>query len=837
MALSACNGTKTPPTAPTPAGSSSSYSISGVISVQDNAQVDSDTNNIMTDWKSNNSQPQILSTLPMQLIGYLNVAGQGAEGKQKQSGDLVDRFQITALGGERVTLDIPNTTTIDDDNPNRPNLDLYVLDQENQLIVKSVSKSGADETLLIPDLPGVYYIEVRLYQDDKHPGLFDSRTTYKLTIGDYSATVFENDTAWSAEDDFIIGDIIVKEKLHCYNSIINQTDIYQAAQAFQQDTNGQVTLYRFGSHVGSILDIDIAEPSSSNIVNKAYQKSPAVDLKAATLQLAIELNSYPCIEYAEPNYLRQSQIMPSDTMYAKHWQFAKIKLPQAWNISKGSSDIKIAVIDSGIVTSHPDFQNRVSDNGYDFIRNLNSSGDGDGIDSNPEDLGDGVDNPKCMIYNSDRVSSFHGTIVTGVLGASTDNDEGISGIDWYAEIMPLRVLGCLGASDYALSHAIRYAAGLYNQSGIKLSSPVDIINLSLGSPSKGKTLGDAISDAANAGAIIIAAAGNDGTDTPWYPAAFPQVTSVVATDINNQKASFANYGAHIDVAAPGTGIWSTGASYEQNVIVPHYKAYQGTSIATPHVTGIASLMKSVYKAMSPDEFKAILISGNMTDDRGDIGRDDYFGFGLINAQKAVQYAKNINDGSVSVPITPIFHMDQSYINFGSNYSTIKVRATNIGSSNSNLAISEVSSSKNYINVTQSNSSDSTNQYQIQIDRQNLLPGSYSEWVQFSSNAGQKKISLAFNVTDPNKKFYGNAGNLSLYLTNLETNEITKIHIASPDKGEYGFEFNDVVAGSYRLMAGNDLDNNGVLCEAAEACVELPMRVVGSVKGINLTLEY
>jgi serine protease len=860
ISLSACNGeqnkTQIQPTsteqaeqAPIQQGESEitspngSYSISGVISIQGNMLVDSDTNDIRATWKSNNIQPQMLSAPPIQLVGYLNVADQGAAGQQQQQGDLWDRFQISALGGERITLDIPNTSTIDDTNPNRPNLDLYLLDQDNQLIAASISKSGADETLLIPDLPGIYNIEVRLYQDARYPGLFDPKTTYKLTVGDHSANIFDTNTGWSTSDNFIIGDIIVREKQHCENGQSKQDNIRQKAEKFHYKTgNGQVSLYRFGSYIIDFVETEIGRQSSYNLASITQNKSSVVNLKVATLMLAKELNNYPCVEYAEPNYLRQSQLIPNDNLYQKHWQFAKISLPQAWDITTGSQHIKIAVIDSGIISAHPDFSDRLSDDGYDFIRNLNASGDGDGIDSNPEDIGDGVDSPDCVTDNANRPSSFHGTNVAGILGASTNNGVGIAGIDWHAKIMPLRVLGCMGASDYSIAHAIRYAVGLENLSDIKLADPADIINLSLGSPAQSQTLADAIADATDAGTIIIAAAGNMASDIPWYPAAFPQVISVAATDANNQKAEFSNYGGYIDVAAPGVAIWSTGGSYQQAVIVPEYNAYQGTSIATPHISGIAGLMKSVYSTMSPDEFEAILISGNITDDLGETGRDDYFGAGLINAQKALEYAKQVNEGQVSVPITPILRVDQSYINFGSNHSAVTVQAANIGSKHSVLTISDISSSKDYISVTQSNNPDASDQYQIRIDRRGLLPNTYEGSVRFSSNGGQKNISLAFSVTDPNKKRYGNAGNLTLHLTNIDTQEITKLYIASPIDGQYHFEFADIDAGHYLLMAGNDLDNNGVLCEAAESCATFgtqtqPIKIVGKVEGIDLRLEY
>ena len=326
-------------------------------------------------------------------------------------------------------------------------------------------------------------------------------------------------------------------------------------------------------------------------------------------------------------------LTPNDNQYSHQWHFEKINLPDAWDTSIGSNQVKVAVLDSGVVMSHPDLTARLSDDGYDFVSYVSSTGDGDGIDNNPDDPGGGVENPNC---NGSKASSFHGTHVTGILGASTDNNLGVAGVDWNTLIMPIRVLGCSGTT-YDIAQGVRYAAGLENNSGILVSDPADIINMSLAGKFPTEILRSAVADAVNAGVIVVAAAGNEGRSSPYYPAAYEGVISVVATDINNRKALFSNYGSTVDVAAPGVSIWNTSAKYQNGVINTGYKKMSGTSMAAPHVAGVASLMKSVYSDMSPEDFEAILMSGNITDDLGDSGRDDYFGFGLINAKKAVEY--------------------------------------------------------------------------------------------------------------------------------------------------------------------------------------------------------
>ena len=616
-------------------------------------------------------------------------------------------------------------------------------------------------------------------------------------------------------------------------------------QQYKQSNSG-LSLYRFGD---GIIDSLVSSPSIRSalaISDTTQNKSSEVKLKAATLLMAREIASQPCVEYAEPNYLRHSLLIANDSLYSKHWQFEKIHLADAWDTTTGSDQIKVAMLDSGVVMTHPDLRSRLSVEGYDFVRdsNFSSSGDGDGIDANPEDPGDGVDNQDCdFADNSDRRSSFHGTRVTGIAGASTDNSIGIAGIDWNAKIMPLRVLGCLGADDYAISQAIRYAAGLENSSGITVAQPADIINLSLGNQVMGTTLAGAVADAIDADVIVIAAAGNNATSTPVYPAAFPGVISVVATNVNNQKAQFSSYGSSIDIAAPGVGIWSTMASYQDGVITADYLANSGTSMAAPHVAGVASLMKSVYSSMTADDFEAILISGNITDDLGDSGRDDQFGFGLINAQKAVEYAKQIADGSISMPKTPILGLTHSYINFGSTHTEVILEASNIGSKNATLIIDDVQCADHFVTVTEPNTENGLGDYIIRIDRTDLSPNVYQSSVQFiPDSGGEKTVSLVFRVPDSGREQYGTAGNLSLQLTNIDTDEVAKIYVADPLKGKYHFSFPQVAAGNYKLKVGNDLDNNGILCEVAEGCGHYgtdlsPLQVNQVVNNLQLRLQY
>lgn len=822
------------------------FTISGTISVGDNTYVDSDINDIRSAPVNNNyrEDAQFLSTPPIHLVGYLNEGGKGADGHSKQNGDLQDRFKINALGGERITLDIPNISSADDSDPNVANLDLFLYDNSYNLIGSAMSISGADESLVIPEQSGTYYIMVSLFRNYSYSGLYDTKSTYKLIIDDHSANVQSINMDWTTASNFQMGEIIVKQKAHCLDqSTNNKIALQKTYPTKYKNSNSRLSLYRLEE--SAINQYVTFQPITTAMsVNQIKQSNVSeIQLKTATLMAARDMANQPCVEYAEPNYIRHSMIVPNDEKYAEHWQYPIISLPDAWDTTTGSDQIKVAIIDTGVLMTHSDLHSRLTDDGYDFISEINESGDGDGIDANPADPGDGFENQNCNFSDrSNNRSSFHGTRVAGVVGATADNGIGLTGVDWNAKIMPLRVLGCQGASDYSIAQAVLYAAGLENDSGIKVSDPADIINLSVGNIAKGETLANAINQAIAAGTIVIASAGNSNSSTPIYPAAFPNVISVAATDTKNQKASFSNYGPSIDVAAPGTSIWSTAAKYENGSPEGFYKSTSGTSLAAPHIAGVASLMKSIYSAMTPDDFEAILISGKITDDLGESGRDDKFGYGLINAKKAVEFSKQINDSEMIIPITPIIGLNKAYINLGASYKSAQVTVSNVGSKNSTIANIEIETSDDFVTVKSASNSHGMGDYIINIDRSGLVAGNYQSSVRFISDAGEKTVILLFRVLGIGERNYGNAGNLSLHLTNINTKEVTKLYIKDSYRGKYSFKFSGVAAGNYKLKVGNDLDNNGILCEVAEGCGQygndtMPLRIDRQINNLQIKLEY
>ena len=268
---------------------------------------------------------------------------------------------------------------------------------------------------------------------------------------------------------------------------------------------------------------------------------PSDCVEQATCDAADAMLAVPGVRCASPNYLVQALTQPNDTFYDKQWHYPQIKLPQAWDVTTGSQNVIVAVLDTGIVSAHPDFAGRLI-GGFDMISDPQRARDGNGRDSNPEDVGDLI---------TPQGSSFHGTHVAGTIGANGNDGQGIAGVDWNCRLMVVRVLGQGGGTIDDIANGILFAAGLPNASGAVPPQRADVINMSLGGPGLNPVLQAACNQAAAAGVLLVAAAGNDNTDQPSSPAAFDSVLSVGAVDAVKQRAPYSNFSPTVDIWAPG----------------------------------------------------------------------------------------------------------------------------------------------------------------------------------------------------------------------------------------------------------------------------------------------
>jgi thermitase len=338
------------------------------------------------------------------------------------------------------------------------------------------------------------------------------------------------------------------------------------------------------------------------------------------------LRQNPFVEYAEPNYLvRAVDVIPNDPGWSSQYGPGAIQAPQAWSVTTGSNSVVIAVIDTGVDLGHPDLASKIWSNPGE------TGADAQGNDkrfNGVDDDGDGyVDDWQGWdFYNADNSPQDdhgHGTHVAGIAAAESNNGLGITGIAWDAPIMPLKVLDNRGSGSVAdLASGIVWAT----------DHGARVINLSLGENSPSMLMENAVNYAYAHNVVVVAAAGNDGTLGVLYPAASANVIAVASTDASNNRSSFSNYGPEIDLAAPGSSIYST---YWSAASGSTYFTKSGTSMAAPHVAGLAALLASLPQFGTVDQIRAAL--QNTALDLGSAGWDQYYGHGLIQAYNALNF--------------------------------------------------------------------------------------------------------------------------------------------------------------------------------------------------------
>ena len=417
--------------------------------------------------------------------------------------------------------------------------------------------------------------------------------------GNYLISVIETGkTSLSADLDFVPGEVLVKLKNNSKTALSVVSDSLKNLELKKEYQSFRV--YKI--------------PTKKAL---SLSSETETDLKKETINVIKELEKNPDVEYAEPNFIRKVNYIPNDYYYDGLWNLDIINAQNAWNLARGD-DVVVAVLDTGVIV-HEDLNSSRLVKGYDFV-----------------DMDEDTSDPGIKIGDID----YHGTHVAGIIGASMDNNLGIAGVSPKAFIMPVRIIKTAVTSDN-IADGVRFAAGLSNTSGKIPSKIADIINMSFGGEGYSDTEKNACDAAVNAGAILLSSAGNEGDEIVYYPAGYSNVISVSAVDKNKSIAPYSNYGNFITLAAPGGG----GSSFDEMIAslggpaANNYSAMKGTSMATPHVSGVIALMKSINNNLDSVDIFNMISSGKMTEDLGDSDYDNYFGYGLINAEKSV-YALN-----------------------------------------------------------------------------------------------------------------------------------------------------------------------------------------------------
>jgi len=346
---------------------------------------------------------------------------------------------------------------------------------------------------------------------------------------------------------------------------------------------------------------------------KAFKKihGSLAHVQDGDVTAAIEtLREDPRVRYAEPNFVVTADALPNDPSFANTWGLnntgqtvngsrgtadADIDAPEAWNVTTGSSSVTAAVIDTGVDWTHPDLSAQIWINPGEDCPGCRT----DGIDNDHNGYVDDWHGWDFVGNDNNPMDDHgHGTHVAGTIGAAGNNGIGVAGVNWNVKIMPVKFLNAQGSGTTAAAvSAVLYAA----QNG------ANVMNNSWAGGDYSQALADAIGVADQHNSLFVAAAGNNGTDndtTPTYPASYdnPNVLAVAATDGNDNRASFSNVGRRsVDLGAPGVNIYSTwpGGSYQY---------LSGTSMATPHVTGAAALVRAAFPSATAVGIKDLLLS-------------------------------------------------------------------------------------------------------------------------------------------------------------------------------------------------------------------------------------
>lgn len=334
-------------------------------------------------------------------------------------------------------------------------------------------------------------------------------------------------------------------------------------------------------------------------------------------EMVYVMSQNPDVEYAEPNYIAYITVTPNDTWFRQQYALynsgqtieipgsphgserADIKATAAWEETKGEEEVIIAVIDTGVDLLHPDIENKILSSGRDFVND-----DFDATDDH-----------------------YHGTHVAGIAAAETNNNKGIAGVAWNCKILPIKVVDKEGYGDYySLIEGIRYA----------VDNGADVINLSVGGEFPAQSLEEALIYAYEKDIVIIAAVGNEG-GAVLYPAAYDEYClAVAATDYDDIRVDWSNFGPEVDVAAPGEAVISLFPTWYWGQGSIPYAYVSGTSMAAPHVSGFAALIKSIKPWLTAAEIMNIIrYSADDTNKEDYPGTDKFIGYGRINMEKAL----------------------------------------------------------------------------------------------------------------------------------------------------------------------------------------------------------
>ncbi len=796
-------------------GSEGPYSLSGTISVAESSAVDSDLNDVLQSNRSQNNSPNAAQPIetPVTLVGTVNLANTGPAGATR-AGDPNDYFSVALVAGQVVELEAAADMADAD-------LDLYVLSLSQTQLGFSAGQTSRFECITITRNDN-YYVHVTASR---------GASTYNLRIGAPGSAGNCPQSATAAS--FDPTQLLAQPKAQAVDAAqtvqrnAGVTPLSQSAGPQLLQLPSTASLRRQGLQA---LSKSVAGSSAGvSTTNADTDEDPPT---IVALKYAKALQATGAYDYVQPNWIMQRLALtgtfpPSDPRYVdQRWHYELINLPSAMaRIDAAGYPVTrqrpvVAVVDEGVMLDHPDLQPQFFSNGRAFVTSPSDTGNR----ASGDDVSTAANNP-----------TFHGTHVAGTIAAQTFDAYGGAGVAPMAQILPLRVFtpGSSGASSLDVIQAMRYAAGLSNSSNTLPSRRADVINLSLGSDRAcDSAYASVVREIRAQGTVVVAASGNSNGAPVGSPANCDGIISVGAVDAQRGIASYSNIGSALSLVAPGGDgaqfIYSDIGRFLNSTRQPFFGGQQGTSMATPHVSGVVALMRYINPDLSPGQIDTLLTGGALTDDLGTAGRDSVFGWGLINADKAAAAAF----ASTSTPVTetPVLVVaSPSVIDFGSFQSSATFTLS-ADTGNSETVVS-IASSNAAITVSAVNSgvNRGLGTYTVTVNRTSLPVGTSFESLAVTLTPS-RTLTVPLSITKLAVNTGPRVGNLGpIYVLLIDPDDIdpdgrqkvVQTILATP--GTSGYTWSAVGYNKSRVwvVAGGDPDNDGIVCQPGEPCGELP----------------
>lgn len=606
---------------------------------------------------------------------------------------------------------------------------------------------------------------------------------------------------------------------------------------------------RLQARIPDVAAVRELRPGLMHLRRQASARTAAVtsDQRRETLAWIRGLQRRADITLAEPNYIyrTQSQSPGTNPLYSRQSNLGQISVPLAWQLAPTTgTGVGVAVMDTGLFSAtpgsfgnwHPDLEAGVigaTGVWLDFV-----SGDLDqdaepGPDTNPANPGNQLPQP----------TSFHGTHVAGIITA-VDNSQGMIGVAHGATLIPYRVLGVDQETQ-------RDGVGTLSDLVAALDAAakrddVDVINLSLGGLGPSSALEDVVNQAADNGQLVVAAAGNEGVAGASYPARFASVVGVGAVNVLGERAFYSNFGAGVDVYAPGGDsqvgelIISAWGQEDDGNFTSGFAGLQGTSMAAPHVSGVYALMLAAAREAGTEltgaGFRTLLAGGDLTDASPACAAP----CGLINAARAVNAA-------VSAATPGVLAADPALAALASPADTATLTLTTVGST-TNANVAGAVTLPQGIAVTPDLVTGEPVPESIVVsatDELATLEEDFRATLTIPYGDDNAELDIPVLVKAPDERLQRDAGRHYVLLVDADTGETVEQAVVRASGGAYRFTIEPVPAGDYFLVAGTDLDNNLFICESGEACAEYPVNglpqtiAVGNqdIEGLTFNTRY